>query len=172
MCEKFFKIIKHYRIFKIFHLIKTITTTKTRLLPKQRQIVLGLKGIYTSDLNASELRYALQCDGQLYQALLSFTLVKVNVKVKVAQWCLTLRPHGLQSPLNSPCQNTGVGSLSLLQGNLPDPGIEPRSPALQADSLPAEPQGKPFTLVIDPFTSLTLKVRHLYPNFRTLIWLQ
>ena len=28
-------------------------------------------------------------------------------------------------------------------GNLPDPGIEPRSPALQADSLPAEPQGMP-----------------------------
>ena len=27
--------------------------------------------------------------------------------------------------------------------DLPDPGIETRSPALQADSLPAEPQGKP-----------------------------
>ena len=28
-------------------------------------------------------------------------------------------------------------------GNLPNPGIEPRSPALQADSLPSEPLGKP-----------------------------
>ena len=28
-------------------------------------------------------------------------------------------------------------------GDLLNPGIEPRSPALQADSLPAEPQGKP-----------------------------
>ena len=27
-------------------------------------------------------------------------------------------------------------------GDLPNPGIEPRSPALQADSLPAEPHGK------------------------------
>ena len=27
--------------------------------------------------------------------------------------------------------------------NLPNPGIEPRSPALQADSLPFEPPGKP-----------------------------
>ena len=27
-----------------------------------------------------------------------------------------LRPHGLYSPWNSPGQNTGVGSLSLLQG--------------------------------------------------------
>ena len=28
-------------------------------------------------------------------------------------------------------------------GDLPNPGIEPRSPTLQADSLPAEPQAKP-----------------------------
>ena len=27
-------------------------------------------------------------------------------------------------------------------GDLPNPGIKPRSPTLQADSLPAEPQGK------------------------------
>ena len=27
--------------------------------------------------------------------------------------------------------------------DLPDPGIKPRSPALQADFLPAEPPGKP-----------------------------
>ena len=31
-----------------------------------------------------------------------------------------------------------------LSGDLPDPGINPRSSALQADSLPAEPPGKPF----------------------------
>ena len=37
-----------------------------------------------------------------------------------------------------------MGSLSLLQGNLPYPGIEPVSPALQVDSLPAEWPGKPF----------------------------
>ena len=28
-------------------------------------------------------------------------------------------------------------------GDLPDPGIKPGSPALQVDSLPAEPPGKP-----------------------------
>ena len=55
----------------------------------------------------------------------------------------SLRPHGLYSPWNSPGQNTGVGSLSLLQQDLPNPGIKPRSPTLQADSLPAELQGKP-----------------------------
>ena len=31
----------------------------------------------------------------------------------------SLRPHGLHSPWNSPGQNTGVGSLSLLQGIFP-----------------------------------------------------
>ena len=45
--------------------------------------------------------------------------------------------------LNSPGQNTWVDSLSLLQENLPNPMIEPRSPTLRADSLPAKPQGKP-----------------------------
>ena len=31
-------------------------------------------------------------------------------------------------------------------GDLPNPGIEPRSPALQADGLPSEPPGKPHML--------------------------
>ena len=31
-------------------------------------------------------------------------------------------------------------------GDLPDPGIEPRSPVLQADSLPPELHGKPLAL--------------------------
>ena len=34
------------------------------------------------------------------------------------------------------------GQLLPSSQDLPDPGIEPKSPALQADSLPAEPQGK------------------------------
>ena len=54
----------------------------------------------------------------------------------------SLQPHGPYSPWNSPGQNTGVGSLSL-PGDLPNPGIESRSPTLQGDSLPAEPPGKP-----------------------------
>ena len=33
-------------------------------------------------------------------------------------------------------------------GDLPNPRMEPRSPALRADSLPAEPQGKPDRGVI------------------------
>ena len=55
----------------------------------------------------------------------------------------SLRCRGLYSPWNSPGQNTGVGSFSLSPGDLPNPRIEPRSPALQVDSLPAEQQRKP-----------------------------
>ena len=33
-------------------------------------------------------------------------------------------------------------------GDLPDPGIEPRSPALQADTLPSEPPGKACYLIV------------------------
>ena len=88
--------------------------------------------------------------------------VKNYVKLQLGFWCALQDPihgcesesethsavsssfqlHGLHSPWNSPGQNTGVGSRSLLQGDLPSPGIEPRSPALLADSSPAEPQEK------------------------------
>ena len=44
---------------------------------------------------------------------------------------------------DSPGKNTGVGCHALLQGDLPSPGIKPRSPPSQADSLPSEPLGKP-----------------------------
>ena len=37
----------------------------------------------------------------------------------------SLRPHGLYSPWNSPVQNTGVGSLSFLQGIFPTQGSNP-----------------------------------------------
>ena len=38
----------------------------------------------------------------------------------------------------------------LSPGDLPDPGIEPRSPVLQADSLQSEPPGSPFFFLL-PF---------------------
>ena len=40
----------------------------------------------------------------------------------------SLRPHGLYSPWNSPGQNTGVSSLSLLQGIFPTQGSNPGLP--------------------------------------------
>ena len=40
----------------------------------------------------------------------------------------SLQPHGLYSPWNSPGQNTGVGSLSLLQVIFPAQGSNPGLP--------------------------------------------
>ena len=57
----------------------------------------------------------------------------------------SLQSHGLCSPQNSSGKNTGLGSLSLLQGIFPTQGLnlsDPESPALQVDSLPAELPGK------------------------------
>ena len=51
----------------------------------------------------------------------------------------------LSEPPGKP-ENTGVGTLSLLQGIFLTPGIELGSPASQADSLPAELPGKPIQL--------------------------
>ena len=56
---------------------------------------------------------------------------------------MTLWTVGLLSPWNSPGKNTGLPFPSL--GGLPDPGIKPGSPALQADSLLTELRGKPLS---------------------------
>ena len=56
-------------------------------------------------------------------------------------------PGSMEFSRNSPGKNTGVGCHSLLQGNLPDPGIELRSPAMQVDFLPSEPLGKPHLML-------------------------
>ena len=50
------------------------------------------------------------------------------MKEKVAQSCLTLYNLMLHSPWNSPGQNTGVGSHSLLQGIFPNEGSNPGLP--------------------------------------------
>ena len=73
----------------------------------------------------------------------------MKVKVLVAQSCMTLcNPHGLTVA----CQAPLFMEFSRLEywsdlpfpspGDLPNPGTEPGSPALQADSLVSEPPGK------------------------------
>ena len=55
-------------------------------------------------------------------------------------------------------------------GDLPNPGIEPRSPALQVDSLPAEPQGKPkIQLIIIKIINLLTYTFSIVNYFKFLI---
>ena len=65
------------------------------------------------------------------------------MKVKVSQSCSTLC-NPMDSILSMEFSRPEYWSALPFPspGDLPNPGIEPRSPALQADSLPAEPQGK------------------------------
>ena len=53
-------------------------------------------------------------------------------------------PPGSSVPGDSPGKNTGVGCHAPPPEDLPNLGVEHRSPSLQADSLPSEPQGSPY----------------------------
>ena len=55
----------------------------------------------------------------------------------------SLQPH-VPLSMEFPRQEYWSGLPLLSLGDLPDPGIKPGSPALPADSLPAEPPGKSF----------------------------
>ena len=59
-----------------------------------------------------------------------------RVQLLVTPWTVT--PAKVLHPWDSSGKNTGVWCHSLLQGIFPTTEIEPRSPALKADSLPAE----------------------------------
>ena len=66
---------------------------------------------------------------------------------KLLQYCLfvTLWAVACQGPLSMGFSRKEYwsGLPCPPPGNLPNPGIEPRSPGLQVDSLPAEPPAKP-----------------------------
>ena len=78
---------------------------------------------------------------------LSWSISNANNVVLVAQSCLFVTPWTVarQVPLSMGFsrQEHWSGLPFPSPGDLPDPGVEPRSPALQADSLPSELSGKP-----------------------------
>ena len=64
-----------------------------------------------------------------------------RVHLSVTPW--SIASMGFSRPEN------WSGQLFPSPGDLPNPGTEPRSPALQADSSPAEPRGKPLFPAIE-----------------------
>ena len=55
-------------------------------------------------------------------------------------------------------------------GDLPNPGIEPRSPALQADALTSEPPGKPVTMQREVNCTVRTQLSHFTSlHFKTII---
>ena len=57
-------------------------------------------------------------------------------------------------------------------GDLPDPGIEPRSPALQADTLTSEPPGKPIETIIFALSKLCYFVNSAAMNIEVHVYFQ
>ena len=90
-----------------------------------------------------------------------FKLRFLKVKVLVSQLCLTLCNSMACSLLGSSfhgiLQQEYRSGLSFPSpGDLPDPRIEPGSPALQADSLPSKPLGNPTFWSLSPVLFLLL----------------
>ena len=78
-----------------------------------------------------------------FLTVLNHALWAFTTEVKVAQVLFnSLWPHGLESKEFSRPENWS-GYPFPSPGDLPNPGMEPRSRVLQANSLLAEPQGKP-----------------------------
>ena len=93
----------------------------------------------------AEIPHVLQPKSQNINQMQYCNKFNKDFKVKVAQSCLTLydpTPFTIQSmEFSRPEYWNGYPFSS--PGGLPNPGIEPRSPTLEADSLSAESQGKP-----------------------------
>ena len=74
----------------------------------------------------------------------------------------SLRPHGLYSPWNSPGQNTGVDSLSLLQGVFPTQQLNQCLLHCRQILYQLSYQGRPYTSYTSNLSSTSYK-SHLIP---------
>ena len=98
-----------------------------------------------------------ECSSKVNFDAWHFSHIEKWKKVKVAQSCPTLCDpmdcivHGImQARILEWVANTGMGS----HWGSSQPGIKPRSPTLQADSLRAEPQRKPKNTVVGSLSLL------------------
>ena len=80
--------------------------------------------------------------GRLFSSMFPFTSPMRSNGCSVVSD--SLPPHGLYSPQNSLGQNTGVGSLSLLQGVFPTQGLNPGLPHCRRVLYQLSPQGSPY----------------------------
>ena len=75
-------------------------------------------------------------------------LIKVKllsrVRLFAAPWTVAYQAWGASQSMEFSRQEHWSGLPFPSPGDLPNPGIEPGSPALQADALPSEPPGKPM----------------------------
>ena len=118
-----------------------------------KQDILIMKPLYQFSRNTEKKIWCVKGEGYKFtwntSPIYLAWFVKKRSKSSVSHSVISnsLQPHEpamLLCPWNSPGKKTGVGCHSFLQGNLPNPGIEPRSSALQAGYLPSDLSGKPL----------------------------
>ena len=96
------------------------------------------RAVYTHTISKQTDCVRLNPSGVIFDSVLSRPL-SLTLILKMGTFLLkwsespsvvydSLRPHGLYNPWNSPGQNTGVGSFSLLQGIFPTQGLNPGLP--------------------------------------------
>ena len=76
------------------------------------------------------------------------TMYKINSVSSPVRLFMTSRTLVCQAPLSMGFSRQEYWSGLPSPGDLPNPGIEPRSPVLQAGSLPFEPPGKPVAIYV------------------------
>ena len=99
---------------------------------------------------------------------------KKRPESEVTQMCLLVTPWTVyyQAPpsMGFSRQEYWSGLTFPSPGDLPDPGIEPRSPTLQADSLPSEPPEKPYVESRTWYNDLICKAETETQTERTNVW--
>ena len=160
-----------YCLISTFHINESINITRKNTKTIRNKIFIY---IFTNYHHKAHGRFQLILTRQISMAIVAFqeqisSLVIHFSKIKlgkirmfstawwwlVAQSCMTLcdptdcSPPGFSVHGASPGKNTGVGLPCPPPWDLPYPGIEPRSPILQADSLPTESPEKPFHSVLN-----------------------
>ena len=78
------------------------------------------------------------------QSLIFFLIQKMCLSFSILSYCAITCPVAFQAPPSMEFSRQEYCSGFPSPGDLPDPGIEPEFPALQADSSPSEPLGKPY----------------------------
>ena len=101
--------------------------------------------------------------GLSYQSM--FYLVKSlsRVRLSVTPWTVA---HQAPPSMGFSRQEHWSGLPFPSPGDLPNPGIKPRSPALQADTLTSEPPGKSYREVYYALVKYSFLITHLFIRFR------
>ena len=110
------------------------------------------------------------CSLLLRSNRLSLIIVKVKVKLlSRVRLFATPRTVAYQAPLSMGFsrQQYQSGLLFPSPGDLPDPGIEPRSPSLQTGALPSEPPGKSLLIIM---TNILYCDLHFAPYFDYIVF--